>query len=241
MPRTPIPATPHEVQVRRLKAENQALRDRLAQLEAIATTDPLTRLANRRGADQRLEEFFAASVRYGTDLACLMIDLDGLKGVNDLLGHAQGDELIRAAAETIRATIRRSDFAARLGGDEFLVLLPVASSRTGAALAERLRAAFGVRCTELARRLSADQSHPSHPRVHVRVRASAARKPAAAVTPRAGAIGMSIGVASRLDSPTSGPQSLVQLADQALYAAKHAGKGCIRVDPAAVKATLSAA
>ena len=97
-------------------------RVRAAQREALA--DPLTGIANRLAFQQRLTQEWKRSRRYGRPLGVLMLDLDGLKQVNDSDGHEAGDRMIRSAAESIAGDIRESDLAARLAGDEFVVLCP---------------------------------------------------------------------------------------------------------------------
>src|SRR5208282_4068165 len=90
----------------------------------LAALDALTGLYNRRSGEQRLSSEILRAERSGRPLTILVLDLDGLKAVNDKHGHAAGDELIRAFAGCLNRAIRGSDLAVRLGGDEFLVLLP---------------------------------------------------------------------------------------------------------------------
>jgi diguanylate cyclase (GGDEF)-like protein len=111
--------------------------DRLAEL---SETDPLTRLANARRLFDRLETELARARRYREPLALLLVDLDGLKRINDRFGHPAGDEAIRRLADVIRSQLRETDVAARWGGDEFAVLAPSTSKDAAAALAERIRA-----------------------------------------------------------------------------------------------------
>ncbi len=106
---------------------------------ALAQTDGLTGLPNFRSFHARLEEEVARAHRYGHPLACAMVDLDGLKEINDRLGHAAGNRAIVALADAVREELRDTDFAARYGGDEFVVLLPQTSEAQGAQFAERLR------------------------------------------------------------------------------------------------------
>jgi diguanylate cyclase (GGDEF)-like protein len=93
------------------------------ELRQLATVDDLTQLANRRGFFALGEHQLLVAARTRVAIALLFVDVDGLKRVNDELGHATGDMLLREAAEVIRETIRISDLAGRLGGDEFCVLL----------------------------------------------------------------------------------------------------------------------
>ena len=106
---------------------------------ALAQTDGLTGLPNFRSFHARLEEEVARAHRYGHGLACAMVDLDGLKQINDKLGHAAGNRAILALADAVREELRDTDFAARYGGDEFVVLLPQTSAEQGGLFAERLR------------------------------------------------------------------------------------------------------
>jgi len=94
----------------------------LERAEAAAESDQMTGLFDRRGWDRYMEIEEARFRRFGDPGAVLVIDLDGLKEVNDTLGHQAGDELIELAASVIRETIRDCDIAARLGGDEFGII-----------------------------------------------------------------------------------------------------------------------
>ncbi len=94
-----------------------------AELERRATTDSLTGLANRSALIRALGDALERARRYERTGAVLYLDLDGLKPVNDRLGHAAGDELIRVTAERIASVTRSVDTAARIGGDEFVLLL----------------------------------------------------------------------------------------------------------------------
>ena len=93
------------------------------ELRQLATVDELTGLANRRGFFALGEHELLVAARTRAAVALLFVDVDGLKRVNDQLGHAVGDVLLKEAAEVIRETIRASDLAGHLGGDEFCVLL----------------------------------------------------------------------------------------------------------------------
>jgi diguanylate cyclase (GGDEF)-like protein len=90
----------------------------------LAALDQLTGLYNRRSGEQRLAEEIIRAVRHQRALTVLLLDLDGLKQINDKLGHAAGDLLLTSFAERLQKAIRGSDLAVRLGGDEFMVLLP---------------------------------------------------------------------------------------------------------------------
>ncbi len=202
----------------RMQRENERLRDALAEsideithkndelqqlvqrLEEAATTDPLTGLANRRRLSDRLEQMHAEASRYGTDLACILFDLDGFKSINDTLGHQVGDELLANVGAIIREQVRSSDLAARFGGDEFVILMPHTTCDTAVNLADRIMRQFASVCP-------IDPGNPDVPH----------------------ACGMSVGVASlRTSHPASG-EDLIHHADTAMYTAKGAGRRCIRV------------
>jgi diguanylate cyclase (GGDEF)-like protein len=130
--------------VSELKALTERLRDARALAEARARTDPLTGLANRRAFDEALGRAVSRAAR-GQAFALALIDLDRFKAVNDTLGHAAGDAVIRAVADILRRTIRRHDIAARLGGDEFAVILGQPNDPRGLAdLARRIIDAIEV-------------------------------------------------------------------------------------------------
>jgi diguanylate cyclase (GGDEF)-like protein len=114
-------------------------RQELDRLAKIAVTDPLTGLRNHRAFQEDLARELQRVGRTGVPLALVMLDLDGLKAVNDRLGHQAGDERIQALAEAIRESRRATDVGYRIGGDEFAVIL--AGSRALGALefAERVR------------------------------------------------------------------------------------------------------
>ena len=90
----------------------------------LAALDQLTGLYNRRSGEQRLAQEISRAQRHGRPLTVLLIDIDGLKQVNDKHGHAAGDTLLKGFADRLQRAIRGSDLAVRLGGDEFMALLP---------------------------------------------------------------------------------------------------------------------
>jgi diguanylate cyclase (GGDEF)-like protein len=90
----------------------------------LAALDQLTGLYNRRSGEQRLAQEISRAQRHGRPLTVLLMDLDGLKQVNDKHGHAAGDTLLKGFADRLQRAIRGSDLAVRLGGDEFMALLP---------------------------------------------------------------------------------------------------------------------
>jgi diguanylate cyclase (GGDEF)-like protein len=109
------------------------------ELRYLADHDPLTALVNRRAFRSRLDTYVNFARRYGGRGAVMVIDLDGLKDVNDRLGHQQGDNLIRRTAATLRERTRATDIVARLSGDEFAVLMPQSDVEGALQLGEDLR------------------------------------------------------------------------------------------------------
>ncbi len=114
-----------------------AARRRAERAEAEALLDPLTGLVNRRGWWMLLGREEQRCLRYSTVASVLVVDLDGLKAVNDQQGHGAGDAVLQRAAQVLREAFRSTDVAARLGGDEFAVL--AVETDAGAAEQERAR------------------------------------------------------------------------------------------------------
>jgi diguanylate cyclase (GGDEF)-like protein len=113
---------------------------RIDQLRHQSTTDPLTGLPNRRAFEARLTEECRRARRYGSPLSILLIDVDGLKRVNDERGHAAGDAVLHTTAKAIKAAMRTTDASARWGGDEFAILAPNTASEAAQQLGQRLLA-----------------------------------------------------------------------------------------------------
>ena len=114
-------------------------RARHAELEALASIDPLTGVMNRRGIDRELEQRISHNCRSRNEFSVLMVDVDLFKAVNDTFGHAMGDEVLRTVAMRLRRAIRSGDIVARWGGEEFVVLAAAACDEAEI-LGERLRA-----------------------------------------------------------------------------------------------------
>lgn len=193
--------------VQELSRRIDHLGSELARLEVMAWTDSLTGLANRRQLEQRLPQVFAEAARYERDVSCMMIDLDGFKMVNDELGHAAGDELLRIAARTIVENTRASDICSRYGGDEFVVLMPETNAPMAGAVATRLKDSF---CEE-------------------------AKAVINAIGPGAVCLAhcsMSIGVSCRSTSHPKDADELLAHADSALYGAKRSGKSAVMIKTA---------
>jgi diguanylate cyclase (GGDEF)-like protein len=111
-----------------------------ADLRHLADHDSLTGLLNRRCFRAKLDRYVSFTARYGGQGAVMIIDIDGLKEVNDRLGHQPGDNLIRRVADVLRERVRTTDIVARLSGDEFAVLMPQTDTAGALQLGEDLRA-----------------------------------------------------------------------------------------------------
>ncbi len=112
------------------------------QLRRLAGCDELTGVANRRTYKDALEREVALHNRKDTGLSVILLDMDGLKELNDTHGHAAGDEAIIAMSRACEVTLRGTDLLARLGGDEFAIMLPATTDADARAVAERLRMAI---------------------------------------------------------------------------------------------------
>jgi len=167
----------------------------LAELKRLATTDPLTGVANRRGFDAALSGAWRQSVRAGMPLSLLMIDVDCFKPFNDQYGHPEGDRCLAAVSASLSGAARRGgDLVARCGGEEFYILLPAVD----AAAAERVgqSACDAVAALGIAHAKSAVAPH----------------------------VTISVGVATFDLQSRAQPSWLTDTADRALYAAKAAGR-----------------
>jgi diguanylate cyclase (GGDEF)-like protein len=183
--------------LRDITVQKQAQTD----LEALATCDGLTGLANRRSFDERLATEARRGARSTLSLPLLMIDIDCFKPYNDTYGHQRGDECLRAVAKTIASTLcRAGDFAARYGGEEFAVVLPDTSLSGAASIAERLRKAVDELAIEHKASIASDH------------------------------VTLSIGGVVAL-APEPSPEGLVASADAALYRAKRDGRNRTCVVP----------
>ena len=111
-----------------------------ARLEHLAHTDSLTGLYNHRYFHEQLRSELSRAGRAHDSVALMMLDIDDFKRVNDVCGHAQGDEVLQAIAALLRKTVRASDVVCRVGGEEFAVILPGCSTEAAVATADRLTA-----------------------------------------------------------------------------------------------------
>ena len=187
----------------RIKSLQDQLRATQHKLEEQSITDGLTGLKNRRLFDERLQEEFHRAQRYSDPVSLIMIDLDHFKQVNDRFGHQAGDQVLREAAECIRASIRDPDICARYGGEEFAVILPKTHLSGALAVAERIWRALGSKIYHQAIQ-EAGRSRP----VDVRVTAS-------------------IGLAFYPSKDITTAELLVRFTDEALYQAKRSGRNTI--------------
>lgn len=134
-------------EVRKLEAElpqrvakrTDALERTIGRYKAQAEHDSLTHLLNRRCFDRDLQTIIGDCRTGGADIAVVVIDLDHFKHVNDELGHAAGDDLLRQVAQVIKSGIRERDLAYRIGGDEFCLLLPEIDEAEARAMVARLK------------------------------------------------------------------------------------------------------
>ncbi len=130
-------------ELRKLRAEmemrNSQLEKSLSKLEAVARTDDLTGLLNRREIERIFEYEIYRTEISRHEFSLIMVDVDLFKEINDTYGHLQGDTVLKEIANQIQKSCRKQDYVARWGGDEFLILLPEASGEEAAAVAERIR------------------------------------------------------------------------------------------------------
>ena len=113
----------------------------MQELAMLASTDPMTKLYNRRYFSRIAQHVLALAKREVESLSVIMLDIDRFKRINDTYGHHVGDQVIILLAETITAHLRKSDFSARFGGEEFVILLPRTSLSNARSTAEKLRKA----------------------------------------------------------------------------------------------------
>jgi diguanylate cyclase (GGDEF)-like protein len=188
--------------------ENVANQERLRHL---GMTDPLTGAYNRRYFDQRLLEETDRAQRNGQPLACMMLDVDYFKQINDGFGHAAGDVVLREMTRHIKAQLRASDVMARYGGEEFAVLLTQTELNAALAIAERIRQTV------------AD-----------------ARFAAAGGTELAVTVSAGLAMLDRGRPAANAGTDLVAQADGALYRAKHGGRNCVMAASAGTVTTSAA-
>ncbi|HSX71235.1 MAG TPA: diguanylate cyclase [Pseudomonas sp.] len=118
---------------------HQAIRRYQRRIAALATTDVLTGLPNRRGFDLLAAQALQEAIREQSPLSALLIDLDHFKNLNDTHGHLAGDQVLRGFARALQSNLRQSDIICRWGGEEFILLLKGTGSSTARQLAEKIR------------------------------------------------------------------------------------------------------
>lgn len=189
------------------------------ELSRLSRTDALTDLANRRHFDETLAVEVARALRYGRQLTLVILDLDRFKTVNDTLGHGVGDTALRRVAQILRRTSRANDLPARVGGEELAMLLPETGSADGRRIAERVRSRVRAAALPSGRgdeplTISAGVASLSA------VDLDDVDGPVDAVGPTA--IETELGQPNRRERAYA--EHLLQRADEALYAAKRAGR-----------------
>jgi diguanylate cyclase (GGDEF)-like protein len=177
----------------------QRLQNDKRNLEQLVATDSLTGLFNRRSFEVRLDEELNRALRQDLELNLMIIDVDGFKAINDSIGHAAGDAVLRGVANVIRRSIRVFDVSARMGGDEFVILMQ-------------------------GRRVSAMQSAE-----RLRTRIESWRPERALGLPASVQVTASIGLASLSRNAHATAQSFTASADRALRVAKAEGRNRVRV------------
>lgn len=128
-----------------LKHSRDLLKQAIAQLESLAKTDPLTKVANRRHWVTTAQQELKRTQRYGCPFSILLIDLDHFKRINDTYGHHGGDQVLITTVEVMQQILRQQDTLGRWGGEEFVVLLPETPLKAAITVAERLRMAIEKR------------------------------------------------------------------------------------------------
>ncbi len=181
------------------KRSEEALGQANAELSALASTDALTSLPNRRQFDATLQKEWYRALRDGAPLGLMMIDVDRFKQLNDLFGHQTGDGFLARVGRIIRDNVRRAgDMAARYGGEEFAVVLPGTGASGALEMAEHIRRAVAA----------ADFS---------------------GVVEGGYPLSVSIGVAASVPLAGAGAAALVHNADAALYQAKRNGRNRVEI------------
>lgn len=188
-----------EQRTAKLAATNAALREAEKELQRLVEIDGLTGVSNYRHLQKRLNEEFCQSQKTGETLACVMVDLDNFKEINDHYGHQVGDKVLQIIAEILQHELRRKDLVARYGGEEFLILLAQKPSHQSGLeqVLERIREKISERSIHFGK-------------YHLQITAS-------------------LGAVLLPDPRIRSVNRFVHEADKAMYRAKAAGKNCWRV------------
>ena len=169
-------------------------------MEHLASSDPLTGVANRRQFDQMIEREWLRAARERTVLSLLLLDVDSFKIYNDVNGHLTGDQCLRQVVAAIRPVVSRpADLLARYGGEEFVIVLPNTDASGARQMAEWIRESVE----------SAGLPHTGNPPY--------------------GVITVSVGCATMVPHPETTHLHLLEAADQALYRAKSEGRNCVQM------------
>ncbi len=188
---------------RDLEQANEHLARAIETLHQISTTDPLTGAANRRNFDTVLDVEWRRAARSRTPLSLIMIDIDAFKAYNDAYGHQAGDDCLRRVAESLRSRFHRAgDLVTRYGGEEFAVLVAGVDLDRARELGESLRA-------------SVEQMSIAH-----------------RTSPASDVVTISVGIATMIPNGNDEAATLLKAADEALYAAKNAGRNRVVHMPA---------
>jgi len=180
----------------KIEERTQSLYAANQKLGELAATDVLTGLSNRRHALQMLQKLWEESVENGNSLACMMIDADRFKEINDNYGHDAGDIVLCELAKNLKYAVRTDDIVCRLGGDEFLIICP-----------------------------NTDEEGAMHIATLTHKQISALR---VLVDGGAWQGSISVGVAEKT-AAMKGVEDLIKAADRGVYAAKEAGKNCLKL------------
>lgn len=176
----------------------------------LAQHDILTGLPNRSLLNQRLKQILALAQRNGTHVACLFLDFDHFKRINDTLGHDAGDQLLQAVAQRLTGAVRESDTVARLGGDEFVLILP-----------------------------GLDPAHATFETMTVLARVRESFLAPFRLANQTPTLTCSLGI-SMFPLDANDPVTLIKQADTAMYAAKEVGRNAYRFYTADMNARVQA-
>jgi diguanylate cyclase (GGDEF)-like protein len=184
-----------------LRIAQKSLEETSERFARLSQLDALTNLANRRRFDEFLEREWRRCIRYNKPISLILVDIDYFRLFNDAYGHGVGDDCLREIAGVISAAARRSeDLAARLGGEEFALVLCDTDSEGARAIAHHVRHTIENLAIDHEMTMVADVD----------------------------TVTVSLGVATKLPEPNSGPSVLLYHADEALFLAKQEGRNCVR-------------